>query len=99
MDMIQLIRQIVLAAQLPESLSEHLSLEIEKQIRMSYAGDRFYVAKYGSQSDKEARNRLICAQFDGRNHATLATKYRLTVRQVRRIVDHLPQVLPSSHPK
>jgi Mor family transcriptional regulator len=70
---LELIRQIVLAAQLPESLSEHLALEIEKQLRMRYAGDRLYVAKTGSKSDKEERNELIRAQFDGRNHEAIAT--------------------------
>lgn len=97
--MLELIRQIVLAAQLPESLSEHLALEIEKQLRMRYAGDRLYVAKTGSKSDKEERNELIRAQFDGRNHEAIATRYHLTVRQVRRIVDHIPQAILSPRQK
>lgn len=87
-----IIQQVILAASLPETLSEHLSIEIERQICMTYSGERLYVPKTGYRSDKEIRNDLIRGQFNGRNHAELARKYTLSVRQVRNIVRRIPLV-------
>jgi len=81
-----LIRQVIIAASLPETLSESLSIEIEKQLRLTHAGERIYLSKTGSRSDKEVRNELIRAQFNGRNHDELARRHTLSVRQVRNIV-------------
>lgn len=82
----QIIRQIVIAASLPETLSEHLSIEIERQLRSLHAGEHLYMPKTGSRSDKEIRNELIRAQFNGRNHEELSRQHTLSVRQVRNIV-------------
>lgn len=82
----ELIRQTILAASLPETISEHLSVEIERQLRIVHAGEHLYMPKTGSRSDKEIRNELIRAQFNGRNHEELARQHALTVRQVRRIL-------------
>ena len=37
--------------------------------------------------ERDARNESIWEEFDGRNYAELAAKYRLTVKHVRHIIE------------
>lgn len=81
-----LAQQILLSASFVETLTDLLSVEIERQIQQAAGGTQLYIPKSNSIDDKEARNRLIREQFDGANLEIIARQYHLSLRQVRRIV-------------
>ena len=45
------------------------------------------VARLREAADRRGRNEDIRAAFDGRNYRQLASRHRLSTRQIRRIVD------------
>jgi Mor family transcriptional regulator len=57
----------------------------ERAIKQEAAGDRFYVAQ-NNREDIKARNKMIIAQFNGRNIDDLAKRFNLKPRQIRNIL-------------
>lgn len=82
----ELARQIILSPSFVDTMTDLFAIEIEKQLRHTAGGDRLYVPKTSSAEDKAHRNKMIRAQFNGRNLLELASTYGLTERHIRRIV-------------
>ncbi|UDL03989.1 Mor transcription activator family protein [Marinobacter sp. CA1] len=61
-----------------------LADEIAVEIRNEVGGSELYIPG----PSRTARNRLICEQFTGDNHEQLAKQFRLSRRQVERIVSN-----------
>jgi Mor family transcriptional regulator len=62
------------------------------EFRRMMGGQQFYVAK-GAKMDLAARDRALWADFDGRNHAALARKYRLSIKSVYRRLRYIHQAI------
>ena len=67
-------------------LVEVAGLETAKKIVAALGGDSLYVPKVESII-RLARNRRINKEFTGFNHKELATKYDLTTRHIRKIIE------------
>lgn len=67
-------------------LVDLVGLEQAKKIVVALGGDNIYVPKVESVI-RMARNRRIYKEFTGFNQKELATKYNLTPRHIRGIVD------------
>lgn len=68
-------------------LVEVVGLEDAKKIVAALGGDNLYVPKVESVI-RMARNRRIFKEFTGFNHKDLASKYNLTSRHIRSIVEN-----------
>lgn len=67
----------------PETFTEAMALQIEEDIRREYGGDVFYVAR----RDRVARNTQIRRDAaQGASVCLLAKRYRLSRRQIQRIL-------------
>lgn len=82
----ELAKQIILSQNFVDTMTDLVSIEIEKQLRHMAGGDTLYIAKTSSTEDKAQRNKIIRAQFTGNNLVELAARFGLTDRQIRRIV-------------
>lgn len=82
----ELAKQIILSQNFVDTMTDLVAIEIEKQLKGMAGGDTLYIAKTGSIDDKAARNKIIKAQFNGRNLIELANRFGLTERQIRRII-------------
>jgi len=67
-------------------IADSLGLEVFLRMTRLYGGQSLYVPKAESL-EREARDRSIRSQFDGRNYRTLGTRFRLSERQIRKIVN------------
>lgn len=85
-----LAKQIILSPNFVETMTDIMSVEIERQLRGIAAGDSIYVPKTISRDDIGARNNLIRSQFNGHNHEELSSRFNVTVRHIRRILKTLP---------
>lgn len=81
-----LAQQIILSPRFVSAMTDMMSKEIETQLQVLAGGDRLYIPKTSSNADKAIRNALLRNAFNGHNHAELARRYAITVRQVRRIL-------------
>jgi Mor family transcriptional regulator len=88
-----LARQMLLSNSFLEQMTDIFANEIEKQMRSTAGGDVIYVAKNSDTTERQERNRIICARFTGNNLTELAKEFHLTPRQVRRIVKRLNKPL------
>lgn len=77
-----LARQIVMSSSFVETMTELMSVEIERQLQGMAGGDRLYIPKTSSSEDKKERNRLIRARFTGNNHAELCKSFNLRRSQL-----------------
>ncbi|MBU0969196.1 MAG: hypothetical protein KKC20_01050 [Proteobacteria bacterium] len=77
-------------------LVEVVGLEIAKKIVSALGGDNLYVPKVESVL-RLARNRRIYKEFTGFNHKELSTKYNLTTRHIRKIIEIIEQQQGISH--
>lgn len=78
-------QQVLKSQAFQNSLENMLTEQIENAIKSEAAGDRFYVAQQSREAIK-ARNKLIVAQFNGRNLSELAKRFNIKERQVRNIL-------------
>lgn len=72
-----------------------VGLPAAKKLVEVFGGDVFYFPKVESVI-RTARNRRIYKEFTGYNHRELASKYNLTTRYVRDIVQEQRRVNPKS---
>ena len=70
---------------LPADQAETLSMGITEDIRARFAGCLVYIP-IDAAGNRARRNKAIVAEFDGRNHATLARRYRIGVGTVYDII-------------
>ena len=73
---------------LPEelaTLAEKIGLESTLKIVSAYGGTSLYIPK-ADRVAREARNRKICDEFNGKNTGDLARKYNLSESQIREIL-------------
>ena len=70
-----------------------VGLSAAKNLVEVFGGDVFYFPKVESVI-RSARNRRIYKEFTGYNHKELATKYNLTTRYVREIVQEQRKIKP-----
>ena len=68
------------------NIAESIGLEAFKKLCQEYGGEALYISK-GDQICIEARNRMIMEEFDGQSMKKIATKYRLSERHVRDIIN------------
>ena len=87
----EIARHILLSPTFVESMTAVMAVEIERQIKANAGGDRLWIPKTSSREDLQERNRMIRAQFNGRNHAALASAFNLCERQVRKILNSAPE--------
>ena len=73
-----------------ETFSEMFAVELERQLRAEAGGDRIYIAKTCGNTDKISRDTLIWEKFTGNNIAELATEFKLSPKQIRRICRKAP---------
>lgn len=77
-------------------LVEVVGLEEAKKIVAALGGDNLYVPKVESVI-RMARNRRIYKEFTGFNQKELATKYNLTTRHIRSIVEKFGDLKDNSN--
>lgn len=71
----------------PDTFTEAVARQIEQEIRQEYGGDVLYIA----QADRAARNRRIHRDHaHGESQELLMRRYRLSRRQLQRILAHPP---------
>ena len=68
------------------AIMELVGWEVYKQLVLHYGGQGLYIAKADTIM-RAARDREIKALFNGSNYAVLASRYNLSIRAVRDIVD------------
>ena len=68
-------------------LAELVGIEAYKRLINTYAGSFLYISKPDTLTVK-VRNRKIIEEFNGYNYYSLARKYNLTERYIRKIVAH-----------
>lgn len=79
----------------PETFTEALAREIEEQIRHEFGGDVLYIA----HRDRVARNRRIHRDHaHGESPELLMRRYRLSRRQLQRILACPPDDTATSSP-
>ena len=84
MDIVRYILARIMAA--APSLSEDLALEIERQIRRDWGGDRVYIAR-SPNGDFSARNQAILRDWRaGERVSLIARRYGVSRRLVYKIV-------------
>lgn len=84
MDIVRDILARIMAAS--SSLSEEMALEIERQIRRDWGGDRVYIAR-SPEGDLSERNRAILRDWRaGERVSLIARRYRVSRRLVYKIV-------------
>lgn len=76
-DLAQLICQR-LADLLPPVVAEDLTRELVEDIRLKWGGGLIYIPR-GSRYERKQRDAKIWREFNGRNHAQLASRYGLTL--------------------
>ena len=67
--------------------ADRLSAEITEAIRLRFGGGLIYIPM-GKAYLREQRDAGILKDFDGRNHAALAHRYRVTVSTVYEVLKH-----------
>lgn len=70
---------------LPADQAETLSMGITEDIRARFAGCLVYIP-IDAAGNRARRNKSIVAEFDGKNHATLAIRYGLSIQRVYEII-------------
>lgn len=65
-----------------------IGLESYKKLLKEYSGSNFYVAK-AENVTLNIRNKLIYDEFDGKNYKYLASKYSISERSVRSIINNM----------
>ena len=86
-------KRLISSPQFMETFTELFTFELERQLRAEAGGDRVWIAKKCSNSDKAARNEQIRAKCTGNNFQQLARDEGLCEKQIRRICrkKHTPQ--------
>ena len=70
-----------------QDIAEVLGMDTFLQLVRLCGGMDFYIPKLESL-ERNGRNREIRARFDGGNYRALAARFRLSERQVRKIINH-----------
>lgn len=68
-------------------IAETVGLEAYLTLSVLCGGQNLYIPKREAL-ERQARNRAIRAQFNGGNYRALAAQYRLSERQIRKILHH-----------
>lgn len=66
---------------LPGECAETLAVELAEDVRLKFGGALVYIPT-GCAADRRDRNTAIWRDFNGRNHAHLARKYRLALQTI-----------------
>ena len=66
-------------------IAEAVGLEAYLKLSVLCGGQNLYIPKREAL-ERQARNRAIRSQFNGGNYRSLAVQYRLSERQIRKIV-------------
>lgn len=69
-----------------KSIVAVMGWDVYKELVVNYGGQSVYIAK-ADTIIRAARDREIMTEFNGSNYATLASKYNLSIRAIRDIVD------------
>ena len=64
--------------QLPPDVAADLARDLAEDIRLKWGGGLIYIPQ-GARYDRHQRDAAIWREFNGRNHADLARRHRLTV--------------------
>lgn len=67
-------------------IAEAIGMEAFTQLTLLCGGQSLYIPKRESL-ERNARDRDIRARFDGGNYRALAVQYRLSERQIRKIIN------------
>ena len=67
-------------------IAEAIGMEAFTQLTLLCGGQSLYIPKRESL-ERNARDRDIRARFDGSNYRALATQFRLSERQIRKIIN------------
>ncbi len=67
-------------------LADALGLEVFLRLTRLFGGQSLYIPKTESL-EREARDRAIRARFDGNNYRALGTRFQLSERQIRKILN------------
>ena len=67
-------------------IAEAIGMEAFTQLTLLCGGQRLYIPKRESL-ERNARDREIRARFDGGNYRALAAQFRLSERQIRKIIN------------
>lgn len=68
-------------------IAEAVGLEAYLKLSVLCGGQNLYIPKREAL-ERQARNRAIRSQFNGGNYRILAVQYRLSERQIRKIIHH-----------
>ena len=68
-------------------IAETVGLEAYLTLPVLCGGQNLYIPKREAL-ERQARNRAIRSQFNGGNYRSLAAQYRLSERQIRKIIHH-----------
>lgn len=68
-------------------IAESLGLKAYLTLSVLCGGQNLYIPKREAL-ERAARNREIQSQFNGSNYRALAIQYRLSERQIRKIINH-----------
>lgn len=69
-----------------QDIVEILGLEAFLKLTRLCGGQSLYIPKVESLT-REGRDREICARFNGGNYRSLAVQFRLSERQIRKIIN------------
>ena len=67
-------------------IAETIGMEAFTQLSLLCGGQNLYIPKWESLQ-RNARDRDIRARFDGGNYRALAAQFRLSERQIRKIIN------------
>ncbi len=67
-------------------IAEFIGMEAFLRLTLLCGGQNLYIPKRESL-EREGRDREIRARFDGGNYRTLSAQYRLSERQIRKIIN------------
>lgn len=67
-------------------IAEYIGMEAFLRLTLLCGGQNLYIPKRESL-EREGRDREIRARFDGGNYRALSAQYRLSERQIRKIIN------------